>query len=449
MAVRAGFGKVDVSPPPNPEGRLDVPILGFWYERAKAYREIHDPLHARAVVFECGDEAAVLVSVDMIGDGIGFGAQARERIMDQFGLPASRVMIACTHPHTTPETIGLCGAPIAPAYREQLVAGIVQAVGTAMEGLQAARLRAGAVMVEGVTVNRRAQWFERADPAALASLTPEQKARCLDFDKEVRVLLAEDEHGRPLGAVVNFAGHPVAVQTQPFISADYVGCAMAKLERALAGAICLFTNAAAGDVNPARKDGFKDIEWTADRLVESALNAARRADELAVEEPSGIAGSCRALALRRRTIEGREELTRERERLDREIASTPAYDPQNPSPGHAGARRFQVNERLAVAALPELVQAEIHVMRVGPLLFAGVPGELLSCLGRDIRRALVDSPVCVVSYANGYIGYICPKEAFLVGGYETRPARWSRLAPGEGERIRDAVIDVACQLIRG
>jgi len=47
-----------------------------------------------------------------------------------------------------------------------------------------------------------------------------------------------------------------------------------------------------------------------------------------------------------------------------------------------------------------------------------------------------------VGYANGYIGYIPTREAFRLGSYETRLARWSRVAEGTDDLIANEILSL-------
>jgi hypothetical protein len=79
-----------------------------------------------------------------------------------------------------------------------------------------------------------------------------------------------------------------------------------------------------------------------------------------------------------------------------------------------------------------------------PLIF--LPGEIFAGTALTIRAALPASPVpVVVSLADGVPGYIPPREAYPVGGYEVAEAHRyyglpAAFAPGAAEALVDAVI---------
>jgi len=49
-------------------------------------------------------------------------------------------------------------------------------------------------------------------------------------------------------------------------------------------------------------------------------------------------------------------------------------------------------------------------------------------------------PKLIVGQANGMVGYVPHRDAFLRGGYETTFAGSSRLAPEAGDQLADAAI---------
>jgi hypothetical protein len=67
----------------------------------------------------------------------------------------------------------------------------------------------------------------------------------------------------------------------------------------------------------------------------------------------------------------------------------------------------------------------------------GVPGELFTKLGLDIKRRSPFRDTVVVELANDWIGYIPDREAFKLGGYQVWTGLHSYVEPGTGERIVD------------
>ena len=89
----------------------------------------------------------------------------------------------------------------------------------------------------------------------------------------------------------------------------------------------------------------------------------------------------------------------------------------------------------------ELVEAvEMQTMALGDVAFVGLPGELLSEFGHQIREQSPFPHNFIVELANGWHGYIPTEEAFQHGGYETCLAMQSRLVPEAGRMMTDAAL---------
>ena len=427
MAWQCGFGKADVTPPVG-GGAMDLRILGFWYERDKPYGGVHDPLHARAMAVSNGPETAVVVSVDMICDGEGFGDLARARLEAELGVPRRNVMIACTHCHTTPTTAFSDRSPDS-QWTEYVADGIRKAAGDAVQTMNACAIELGETTVSAVAENRRTRWCAEE----MARLNPASREREAFHDERMQVAAFRDASGALMGRMTHFACHPVALQTRPIISSDFPGVLSARLEETMP--VALYLNGGCGNVNPVRAAGFEDVLWTGRTLADAALTV--KGVPLSCEE--ALCAATRRIALQRRAIADVAGLQAEATDLAREAAASPLA---LSDPRHPGCRLYHVQEALAVARMPETVHVEIQAIRIGSWLLVGVPGELAACLAEEIRSAGDPLTTWVVGYANGYAGYILTRAAYEVGGYEARPGRWSFLAPGSGEIVRDAAMEL-------
>jgi len=440
VKLRAGFARVDITPP-VPAGGMRIPLLGFWPERAKRFERVHDPLYARAMVLDDGRTCLAVVACDSIGDAVGYGDRAKRRIAAEAGLAAGQVVILASHTHTAPETIGLCFETVDARWLEELAGRIASAVALARRRLQPAVLQVGGRLVTELTRNRRSDHRRSEYSGRLGRAEVEFGP----IDPELWVLYAGLPDGRPLGMLVNFACHPVCVQTMPMVSADFVGVTTGALEdRYGPGFVALFANGAAGQVNPVRIDSLEAMQWQGERLaaeVQAVVEAVRTGEAEGVDGPLVAAG--RSLQLDRRT-----DLP-DLEHIRRELAARRALcDARGPDGradrSFAPARElYELRNLEAVHMRPGRVAVPLSVVGCGPWRLVGVGGELFCQLGMAIKQALPQACVMVAGYADGYVGYIADESAFEAGGYEVQPAPWSLLARGAGERIRDAAIRLA------
>jgi len=67
-------------------------------------------------------------------------------------------------------------------------------------------------------------------------------------------------------------------------------------------------------------------------------------------------------------------------------------------------------------------------MRIGNAVLVGIPGEPFCRLGMEIKRRSKPLIGIPVGYANGYLGYFAPPQAWETGGYETWCGPWSKVS---------------------
>jgi hypothetical protein len=86
----------------------------------------------------------------------------------------------------------------------------------------------------------------------------------------------------------------------------------------------------------------------------------------------------------------------------------------------------EANRILRIMDLPEFFEIPLSAVRVGELVFAGVPGEPFQKIGLEVKA---DSPyemTFVTCCTNGSNGYFPTADAFAEAGYErsTSPFAW-------------------------
>ncbi len=411
--LRAGVAKRVVTPPEW------VPYLTSAGHGTNApFQGVHDDLHARALVIDDGRRALAVLAVDaigydnaLLGPGRDFTKELREQVAARTGLEPGSILLAASHTHSAPETIGLTpirevkGVPEwIEKHRDDLAATLIQA----WESRAPAQVRFGKRRVEQVARYRRIALKDGTLNRAGPLPTPEQTAVPWTLDEELSVLYLETLDGRPQAVLLNFTAHPVIAMLLPPVSADYPGAATAAVESAMPGVVCLFTQGAAGNVNPRQVSSrFDDVRAIGQTLGNAAL---AEVETLRSKPPLAIDG----LDVRSRVceLEGRACPTLAEARRLAEA-----------KPTSMNRRRVRLARKLA----EEPLRAEVQTMRVGPICWVGLPGEPFVETGLVLKGA---GASFVVGYANGYLGYLPIRRAYKEGGYEADPAPWSRVAPG-------------------
>src|SRR2546430_5025239 len=92
--LHAGVAVVDITPPPG------YRMAGYYNERRNT--GTHDPLLAKAVVFQQGDVKAAIVECDLVSMPTEVSSRARAMAESHTGIPARHIAVAATHSHTGP-----------------------------------------------------------------------------------------------------------------------------------------------------------------------------------------------------------------------------------------------------------------------------------------------------------------------------------------------------------
>jgi hypothetical protein len=241
---RAGLARVDITPPVGHE-------MGGYSARKLPAGGTHDPLYATVLVIESGAESLAIVTCDLRSFvSTRVGELARER----FGV--ARTIISVSHTHSGPLTWELRSPWYAHAEDK-----MVDAIGQAKRAMFPAQLSVSTARVylgfnrRKVTNGSAEMWWRNAE-----------KAPSHPLDPTVSVLAVKDAAGAVRGVVVNYACHPSLLGPDNLqYSADYPGAMKRYVESQLRGAMCLFVQGGAGDINPYRdKDpaGFEAVEET-------------------------------------------------------------------------------------------------------------------------------------------------------------------------------------------
>jgi hypothetical protein len=425
--LRAGYAAVDITPPAG------VDLTGF-IARSSPCSGTLDPLEARAVVFEgAGGSRAALVTCDLIGLGGHLVARVRERIAAAAGIPARAALFNCSHTHSGPETgvLTTIGLPDA-SYLQRLEDALVDVVTRAARSPQPVSVAAASVDVpDGLAINRVYRRIGKPDA----------------YDRQltvVRLARAGGASDPPLATLVAFACHAVSLgSAETEASADFVATLRNDVEAAGFGPL-LYVNGCGGDVNPATMDarGREARDELGHGLARAAVEALSQSRE-AQRAAATVAAAQEFVALPLQPLRGVAEaaaiLAEGREHLRTYEAGSPRYRAALATEVDYALRLL----RQRFGSEPAVTQrAEVQTVRVGPLAVVGLPGEIFSSLGRQIKReAPFAAPWTIVAgWTNDNVGYVPDRDAYPLGGYEVDsasryygyPAGW---APEAGETL--------------
>jgi hypothetical protein len=436
----AGTGVSTISPP------LGTSLAGSFEDRPA--ETIHDDLHARAMVFDDGSVRVALVLCDLICLGSEAVDAAKDLITAQSDIPASHVMISCTHTHTAPTTVPLLATKPDPAYMAWLPTRIADAVTIACANLQPARIAAGSTDVDRICFNRR---FRMRDGTVVFNpgiRNPDIVEATGPVDPEVTSLLVQSLDGAPLALWANLSLHYVGTDDVHAVSSDYYGEFAGFISRAL-GESCvgMLTNGTSGNINNIDVSGATSGHppGIRSRQVAGSVAGAAIAATHMVQATDDVALDARIIPfdVPRRPVTG-DDIA-----LARSILAAEGDPASKVSLGFSFVTgqaipsnqiRTYAMEVLELVQMPEVRPTVLQLIRIGDFTLVGLPGEAFVEFGLQIKEAVSPGTVAVVSLANDYVGYLPTLEGFAQGAYETWAARSAWPAPGTGEGMTGVVI---------
>lgn len=232
--LRAGGARASIAP------RFDdlhdgVYLGGFGSYRQRRATGVHDEPLCRAVAIGDDATAFVVAALDLVGASGPLLQSIRENAARRTRLPASRIIIACTHSHASPDMQGLWGGTTG-AYETYVAHRAASAISEAFEAMTPVVATAATSSLGGVVRNRRG-WPQT--------------------DETLTTLRFATSDGAPIATLVNYACHPTASgPANTEVSRDWCGYAADAVEAALGG-VAVYVNGAVGDVNPTLDAGFE------------------------------------------------------------------------------------------------------------------------------------------------------------------------------------------------
>lgn len=274
--IRVGLSTVDITPP--------IGGLTQGYSSAKPTDGVHDPISARVMVLESGQERVALVVCDLC---VYNSAWLHNRMT---AIGVDRLLLFNTHTHAGPklsqDDFPTAEEPWRNTVDQRLLAAINEAKQDTFRGF----FKASASQIQ-LGYNRL---VHRGDYSITHFENPE-RIPYGSVDPQVGVIRVTDENQRIRAVLVTYACHPVVLGPRNRkISADYPGV-MREIVEQYCGedCTCIFIQGAGGDVNPlmmARGDDREQDFEVVRVLGEALASEVQRALSFIEDEP-GVSDS--------------------------------------------------------------------------------------------------------------------------------------------------------------
>jgi hypothetical protein len=221
--LRAGAAKTAITPD---LGKNKVYLAGFGHNRVATV--VHDDLYVRCLALEAGGQTVALCSVDVIGLFYDDVLKIREQVKVQ-APEVSHLIIASTHVHEGPDTLGLWGpTPLATGidenYLDWLDSQIVATAERAARSMQPARME-----------------LSRDDHPLLALLQSADRPPLVKDPHLFVMRLTSVGVGKTIAVLVNWSDHPETLGGENSeITADYPHWLCQYVENHLGGTAIFF-----------------------------------------------------------------------------------------------------------------------------------------------------------------------------------------------------------------
>lgn len=397
----AGAASVSIAP------RFDdlkdgVYLGGFGSYRQRRATGVHDEPQCRALALADGDNEFVLAVLDLVGASGPLLETIRADAARLTKLPASSIIIACTHSHASPDMQGLWGGT-GGAYETHVAHRAASAIWEAQQAMAPAEGRAATRAFSGLVRNRRG-WPET--------------------DETLTTLQFRTPDGAPIATLANYACHPTTIgPASNEISRDWCGYAVDAIERETGG-VAIYVNGALGDVNPLHDGAIEHTQTLGEAVAHAAVESLANAD------PIGGGIAVRTVML---------ELPLNFERLSGRVQHAvgragPALSVLRKVGGLPGAARAlhaagrsdvaQMVAALAGIAERKLVShdgrtflpTQCGYLRIGSVEALAAPGEVLTRLAMPLRASLGARHRLFLGLTHDTLGYFLPEDEWMAPG---------------------------------
>ncbi|HCA46954.1 MAG TPA: hypothetical protein DEP45_06180 [Armatimonadetes bacterium] len=418
-AIRAGVARTVITP----EGEFG--LAGYYHERIG--KRVRDDLHCRALVLDNGECRICIVTLDLIFVARSWGDEARAMITERTGIPGDRIIISATHTHTGPAVSGSYRFSPPAEWAATLAARIAGTAEAAANDMFDALLFPGLQEECMLASNRLGRTRDGDEVFSSQGVL----GHAGPVDPRLIAVGVREHDGTLRAMLVNYGMHVDVIGGggADFVSADWPGI----MEETVAGvygeqAITLFVNGPCGDINHRLwRETRQPVEGEAKAIQTGRAYAGLAVAAVEVTEPTEQTGCGSMLEdlpipFYTRDDAMMAEIERLRQRDDLEYFE------------EATLRSFERWDKDG-----QIANAPVQVIRFGEFLIVGLPGEIFTRWGMEIRQWSPTPWTIVVELANDALGYIPTTDQALRGGYGAKPILSRRLVADAGRQITDWV----------
>ena len=442
---------------------------------------LHDDLYVSALYLSTQTSCVLIIAADCIIFSLDEANQIRSGAAVATGLSVEQVFLNLSHTHAVPAppSFNEFDSESEPdqfqlnqEYFEKVKATVKKVAVNSQNSCRPAVISASSGSAK-IGINRRE---ELPDGTLILGENPLGA-----YDDTVGVVRIDEANGQPLACLVHASCHPdILGPKSSLISPDFVG-PMRRFVEKQSGALTFFIQGCCADIDPI--SGIVNGE--------DAVRETERLGLILGSEVFKVYNAIGPLRARKERVEWRSQNSvvtgwnyGEPELLDSEISTASAVIslPLKALPPVKECQDFnreakeawdtsrtlgmQLSDQLVARRRyiwSEIQMAEalknggdlsfdlpIHAMSIGPIILIGIPAEVFTEIGTQIREQLSEFAelVLVSGYSNGVHFYIPTARAFEFGGYEVNSHRNYLKPSGPTKEWESAVVKNAVDLVR-
>ena len=441
-----GWGEADITP----DGRV-VELGGQYYQRVAA--EIHSRLKTVAMLLGQNNEYSLMISLDVVGVPEDFCLSVQNAIAEKYpAISADKVIINAIHTHSAPALANFRNwwkenseAITYSEYREFVTGKILNAVQKALDSQKISGI-SNALSFANVGHCRRAVYSDGT--AEMYGVTSRDDFTGMEGgeDSGVDLMFSFDQSGKPTGALVNIACPSQVMEATYKISSDFMGRLRELLKERFGddfSTLCQIAPAGCQSPRDLTRSGTAPlwreagVEIIADRLLKSIEDVYEKLKKN-IKYDVCLKHSLGEIELPRRRASQQDYLNAKKkmEELENIQDSRAAYQdfcsethanekiPNRPGPYDSKLHHFVKirNEEAVINRFEDqdenpMFKMQLHVLRLGNLVFATNPFELYLDFGHRIRARSQAEQTFMIQLCNGIGGYLPSARAEELGGY--------------------------------
>jgi hypothetical protein len=370
----------------NHNGRWEGIYISGGVDHPASVDHVHDPIDARAIAIGDGTHTVVIVSVVAQGLFENYIRQWRSEA-EQLRPGINNMVVSANHNESSPDTIGIYGAPPVPEDIPVLGGAVgensgineyyMQFLGDQVAKAAAAAFddrRAASLWTTEFQVNEENDGKPELPPGVHVELsnnfpTTNDDQTPAAVDPKVRVLQARDTNGDPIATVMNLAAHNQEIghgDDAPYdISSDWPGYFHDRLEQDVGGGMAMFLVGDNGSEEDPKTDPSVDCTGQRPCYDQAEATGHALADAVAAALPDATEIRGGAVSARRTIFFAP---------LENNLFKAAA------GAGLFGTRQLYTNG-VPSGRTGEDLRTSVEVVNVGPdLQFLGNPGEAFPAL---------------------------------------------------------------------